>query len=183
MWCFNMKEHQVYDDSFQNLQESNMSFEQVFKRIIQFMKLSPCGHFRLMVGTDSQVHRTHTVFITGIVIQNEGKGVWACIRKVIIPRQMIQLHERISLELSLTEEVVSMFNEDRKNQLIDIILSYLYQGATFSMEGHIDIGAGKRNKTSEFVKEMVTRIESMGVEPKIKPNAFVASSYANRYTK
>ena len=136
-----------------------------------------------MVGTDSQVHKTKTVFITGVVIQNQGKGVWACIRKVTIPRKMTQLHERISYELSLTEEIISMFNESRKEQLIDIILPYLYQGATFTMEGHIDIGAGNRNKTSAFVKEMVTRIESMGIEPKIKPNAFVASSYANRFTR
>jgi predicted RNase H-related nuclease YkuK (DUF458 family) len=160
-----------------------MSFEQVFERIVGFMKINPNGNYRLMVGTDSQVHRSTTIFITGIVIQNEGHGVWACIRKVIVPRKMMHLHERISLELSLTEEIVSMFTEDRKNELISIVLPYLYQGATFTIEGHIDIGAGKRNKTSEFVKEMVTRIESMGVEPKIKPDAFVASSYANRYTK
>jgi hypothetical protein len=179
-----MKKHPAsFHDSFQNLQENGMSFEQVYERIVTFMKINPSGNYRLMVGTDSQVHKEQTVFITGIVIQNEGKGVWACIRKVIMPRQMTHLHERISLELSLTEEIVEMFSEDRKNQLIEIILPYLYQGATFTMEGHIDIGAGKRNKTSEFVKEMVTRIESMGVEPKIKPNAFVASSYANRYTK
>jgi len=169
--------------SFQNLQENGMLFEQVFARIVEFMELDPGGNFRLMVGTDSQVHKSQTTFITGIVIQNEGKGVWACIRKVNVPRKMTHLHERISLELSLTEEIVSMFTEERKNELINIILPHLYQGATFTMEGHIDIGAGKRNKTSEFVKEMVTRIESMGVEPKIKPNAFVASSYANRYTK
>jgi len=168
---------------FQNLQDQNMSFEQVFERIVKFMKADPHGNYRLMVGTDSQVHKSYTVFITGIVIQNEGKGVWACIRKVVVSRRMLHLHERISLELSLTEEIVSMFSEERKNELINIILPYLYQGSTFVMEGHIDIGAGKRNKTSEFVKEMVTRMESMGVEPKIKPNAFVASSYANRYTK
>ncbi|WP_223594531.1 ribonuclease H-like YkuK family protein [Neobacillus bataviensis] len=178
-----MKKSQAYHHSFQNLQENGMSFEQVFERIVEFMKINPNGNYRLMVGTDSQVHRSTTIFITGIVIQNEGHGVWACIRKVIVPRKMTHLHERISLELSLTEEIVSMFTEDRKNELISIVLPYLYQGATFTIEGHIDIGAGKRNKTSEFVKEMVTRIESMGVEPKIKPDAFVASSYANRYTK
>ncbi len=160
-----------------------MSFEQVLERIVTFMNLNPSGHYRLMVGTDSQVHKSQTIFITGIVIQNKGNGVWACIRKVNVPRRMTHLHERISLELSLTEEVVSLFTEERKSELINIVLPYLYQGATFTMEGHIDIGAGKRNKTREFVKEMVTRIESMGVEPKIKPNAFVASSYANRYTK
>lgn len=183
MWCDLMKKYQVYHYSFQNLQEHSMSFEQVFDHIVKFMKLAPSGNYRLMVGTDSQVHKRQTVFITGIVIQNEGKGVWACIRKVVIPRKMTQLHERISLELTLTEDIVALFTEERKNRLIEIVLPYLYQGATFTMEGHIDIGAGKRNKTREFVKEMVMRIESMGVEPKIKPNAFVASSYANRYTK
>ena len=160
-----------------------MPFEQVFERIVTFMKINPNGNYRLMVGTDSQVHKSRTIFITGIVIENKGSGVWACIRKLIVPRKMTHLHERISLELSLTEEIVSLFTEERKSELINTVLPYLYQGATFTMEGHIDIGAGKRNKTREFVKEMVTRIESMGVEPKIKPNAFVASSYANRYTK
>ena len=183
MWCFNMKNNSAYHHTFQNLQENGLSFEQVFERIVSFMSFNPKGNYRLMVGTDSQVHKSQTVFITGIVIQNEGNGVWACIRKVVVPRKMTQLHERISLELSLTEEIVAMFTEERKNQLIAIVLPYLYEGSTFAMEGHIDIGAGKRNKTREFVKEMVTRMESMGVEPKIKPDAFVASSYANRYTK
>lgn len=178
-----MKKSHINEPIFQNLQEDNMSFNQVLERIMKFMSLSPCGNFRLMVGTDSQVHKTKTLFITGIVIQNEGKGVWACIKRVSIPRKMKQLHERISYELSLTEEIVALFDKERKDMLINIVLPYLYQGATFTMEGHIDIGAGNRNKTSAFVKEMVARIESMGVEPKIKPDAFVASSYANRYTR
>lgn len=168
---------------FQNLQEKNMSFDDVFHSITQFMRRTPTGNYRLIVGTDSQVHKDHTVFITGIVILQAGHGLWACIRKVVVPRKMLHLHERISLELSLTEEVVALFTEDRKRQLIDIILPYIYEGSSFAMEGHIDIGAGKRNKTSEFVKEMIARMESIGVEPKIKPDAFVASHYANRYTR
>jgi predicted RNase H-related nuclease YkuK (DUF458 family) len=178
-----LKQQERLHYKFQNLQEKSMSFEQVFMRIIKFMKLNPRGNYRLMVGTDSQVHARCTVFITGIVIQNTGKGAWACIRKITIPKPMHHLHERISLETTLTEEIVSMFTEAKKNKLIDIVLPYVYQGATFSIEGHIDIGSGKRNKTREYVKEMVARLETMGVEPKIKPDAFVASSYANRYTK
>lgn len=168
---------------FKNLMEKRMSFERVFELITEFMQSEPSGKFRLIIGTDSQVHPRQTTFITGVVILNEGKGVWACIRKVVIPRRMEHLHERISYELSLSEEVVSLFTEEKKNQLIDIVLPQIYDGASFTMEGHIDIGAGKRNKTREFVKEMVTRMEAIGVEPKIKPNAFVASCYANRYTK
>lgn len=168
---------------FHNLQEESLTFEQVFIRILRFIRRGPCGHYRLMIGTDSQVHCERTVFITGIVIQNEGKGAWACIRKEIVPRKMLHLHERISYETSLTEQVVFMFTPEKKNQMIDLILPYIYHGATFTMEGHLDIGIGKKNKTREFVKEMVSRMESIGVEPKIKPDSFVASSYANRYTK
>lgn len=169
--------------TFQNLQEKNMTFDIVFQRILSFMQKNPRGNFQLMIGTDSQVHARQTTFITGIVIQQKGKGVWACIRKEIVPRKILQLHEKISYETTLTEEIVSLFTDKRKNRLIDVVLPNIYQGATFTMEGHIDIGAGSRNKTKEFVKEMVTRIESIGIEPKIKPDSFVASSYANRYTK
>ena len=160
-----------------------MDFDTVFIRIQEFMQRNPRGNYRLMFGTDSQVHPNKTVFITGIVIQSEGKGAWACIRETIVPRQITNLHEKISYETSLTEEVVSLFDEKRKNKLIDIVLPHIYKGATFTIEGHVDIGAGKKNKTRLFVREMTSRIESMGIEPKIKPDSFVASCYANRYTK
>lgn len=178
-----MKKFAIFQDTFQNLAQKNMSFEQVFQHIVQFMESDPNGNYRLMFGTDSQVHSHYTKFITGIVIQRETKGAWACIRKVVIPRKMNNLHERISFETTLTEEVVSLFTEEKKNQLINIILPHIYKGASFTIEGHIDIGSGRKNKTRVFVNEMVARMESIGVEPKIKPDSFVASCYANRYTK
>ncbi|MUK87530.1 hypothetical protein GMD78_03830 [Ornithinibacillus sp. L9] len=168
---------------FQNLSQERMSFEEVFQHIVSYIKKDPLGNYRLIFGTDSQIHTDHTLFITGIVIQRERKGAWACIRKVKVPRKMINLHERISYETTLTEEVVSQFTEEKKEHLIDLVLPNIYKGASFTIEGHIDIGAGARNKTRVFVNEMVSRMESLGLEPKIKPEAFVASSYANRYTK
>ncbi|WP_188383008.1 ribonuclease H-like YkuK family protein [Ornithinibacillus halotolerans] len=160
-----------------------MSFEEVFQHIVQFIKKDPTGQYRLIFGTDSQVHTTYTRFITGIVIQCETKGAWACIRRVDVPRKMLNLHERISYETSLTEEVVSLFTKEKKNRLIDIVLPNIYKGSSFIIEGHIDIGSSQKNKTRIFVNEMVSRMESLGIEPKIKPDSFVASSYANRFTK
>lgn len=174
---------QLFNFTFENLSEKNMSFEEVFEHIKRFMKKDPHGNYKLMFGTDSQVHPTYTRFITGIVIQREKKGVWACIRKVIIPRRMDNLHERISYETTLTEEIVAMFTEERKDELIEIVLNNIYRGASLTIEGHIDIGSGRRNKTRIFVNEMLARMEALGIEAKIKPDAFVASSYANRYTK
>ncbi|TFB14200.1 hypothetical protein E3U55_14215 [Filobacillus milosensis] len=178
-----MLNYQVLNYSFQNLKEKNMTFEQVFEHILKFMRLDPNGNYKLMIGTDSQVHPDHTTFITGIVIQNVGKGVWACLRKITIPRKVTNLHEKISYETSLSEDVFSMFTQERKDDMFEIVLPHVDRGASFTIEGHIDIGAGERNKTRRFINEMVARIESMGAEPKIKPDAFVASSYANRYTK
>lgn len=168
---------------FQNLSYKDMDFEKVFQHIKAFMLQEPIGEYKLMLGTDSQVHPTYTRFITGIVIQRVGKGAWACYRKQLVNRQMTTLHERISYETSLTEEVASLFTEAHKSALIEIILPHIYKGATFAIEGHIDIGSGERNRTRLYVNEMVARIESLGMEPKIKPDSIVASSYANRYTK
>lgn len=178
-----MKNFQAINYSFRNLQEKNMSFEDVFEKVIHFIKRNPEGKYSLMIGTDSQVHKKSTTFITGIVIQNKGKGSWSCIREVKVPRKMTNLHERISYETTLSEELFSMITQEKKDRIHQIILPHIEKGANFEIEGHIDIGDGRRNKTRIFVQEMVTRIKSMGAEPKIKPYSFVASAYANRYTK
>lgn len=72
---------------------------------------------------------------------------------MLIPRGMNHLHERNSQETSLTEQVVAMFTEERKNILKDIVLPNIYKGATFTMEGHLDIGSGNRNKIRSFLKK------------------------------
>ncbi|WP_175615988.1 ribonuclease H-like YkuK family protein [Piscibacillus halophilus] len=178
-----MLNYRVLNYTFENLKEKHMTFEQVFDHILNFMRLNPNGNYKLMIGTDSQVQHDHTLFITGIVIQCEGKGVWACLQKNKVPRKITNLHEKISYETSLSESVFSMFTQERKDAMYEIVLPHVDRGASFTIEGHIDIGAGERNKTRVFINEMIARIESMGAQPKIKPDAFVASSYANRFTK
>ena len=173
----------LHDVKFKNLSKKQMSFEQVFDHIKAFMRKEPSANYRLMVGTDSQVHKRHTIFITGIVIQRQGKGAWACILPVKVNRRILNLHEKISMETSLTEQVAYLFSEERKNELIDIVLPHIYRGSSFTMEGHIDVGLEKRSLTRFLANEMMMRIESAGLEPIVKPDSFVASGYANRYTK
>ncbi|WP_221564989.1 ribonuclease H-like YkuK family protein [Alkalihalobacillus sp. TS-13] len=169
--------------TFKNLTYSHLTFDEVFNHIITFMKKEPLGNYKLMIGTDSHVYQNETIFITGLVIQRVGRGAWACYRKLRYPEPIRNLHQKISIETSLTEEVAFLFNESLKNKLVHIVLPHVYKGSSFCMEGHLDIGKGKRNKTREFVAEMVARIEAHGIEAKIKPESLVASSYANRYTK
>ncbi|GAA0338369.1 ribonuclease H-like YkuK family protein [Bacillus carboniphilus] len=169
--------------TFKNLTSPYLTFEDVYDHIVQFMKKEPMGNYKLMIGTDSHVYSRETLFITGIVIQRVGRGAWACYRKLTYPKPIQNLHQKISIETSLTEQVAFLFNDEVKNELIDIVLPHVYKGASLTIEGHLDIGKGQRNKTREFVSEMVARIEAHGIEAKIKPDSLVASSYANRYTK
>lgn len=168
---------------FQNLSKRNMDFEEVFQHILSFIKVRPNGNHRLIIGTDSQVLSLYTRFITGVVIQREGKGVWACYRSVDIARRIETLKEKISLETNFTQEVACMFTPQKQKQIINLVLPFIEKGARFKMVGHLDLGRGTKNKTRIYVNEMIKRIESVGLEAQIKPDSFVASSYANRYTK
>lgn len=168
---------------FQNLSKRNMDFEEVFQHILSFIQVQPNGNHRLIIGTDSQVHSSYTRFITGVVIQREGKGVWACYRSVNIARRIETIQEKVSLETNFTQEVACMFTPKKQKQIIDLVLPYVEKGASFKMVGHLDLGRGTKNKTRIYVDEMIKRIESIGLEAQIKPESFVASSYANRYTK
>ncbi|WLR57345.1 ribonuclease H-like YkuK family protein [Mesobacillus subterraneus] len=170
-------------NSFQNLSKRNMDFEEVFQHILAFIRLQPNGNHRLIIGTDSQVHSSYTRFITGVVIQREGKGVWACYRSIDIARRILSLQEKISLETGFTQDVACMFTPEKQNHMINLLLPYVEKGASFKMVGHLDLGRSTKNKTRVYVNEMIQRIESIGLEAEIKPDSFVASSYANRYTK
>lgn len=168
---------------FYNTTERDMSIEDVFNRIKSFMSSDPRAAYTLAIGTDSQEFAKHTRFITGIAIIRQGKGSWICGQKTIIPRKMYNLREKIYQETLLSQEIISFFDIDKQNQLVDIIIPYLDEGAEFKLEGHLDIGKGKRNKTSQFVSEMTAIIEATGFSPKIKPYSYIATCYADRLSK
>ncbi|WP_042122575.1 ribonuclease H-like YkuK family protein [Paenibacillus senegalensis] len=170
---------------FQNVSESGFSLEQVFRRILRFISQHPQYAYHFVIGTDSQVHKGCTMFVTGIVIHRLGKGAWACYREVVIPRELTSIKEKLSMETTLSQEVASYFTEEEFYKMEEPLLPYVYKGA--SLETFIDIDAGTIpviNKTAQYVQEMVERVNAMGTyEARVKPDAYAASSYANRYTK
>ena len=156
-----------------------MSFADVVESIKYFIKANPDCQYRLAVGTDSQVKGKYTCFATGIHIHRVGQGAWCCISKIIENKRYRNLKEKISKETFITYEVVSMLNEC----LIDVMCDFAveYQNFDCRLEAHIDVGT--KGETRKLIREMVGYFEGMGVDAVIKPDSFVASSYANRYSK
>lgn len=174
----------IHERVFRNVSEQNMPLDEVFERIQAFMRTDPRAAYELVIGTDAQVHAGHTKFVTSVVIFRPGRGAWFCYRQVILPREVLSLQEKLSLETTYSQEIAAYFDPAKRAMLEDILLPYVYQGAELRL--FIDIDAGtdeKRNRTSAFVAEMVGRIEAMGLSARVKPEAIVASSVSNRYTK
>lgn len=174
----------IHEKVFRNVSEKGITLEEVFGRIQRFMESDPRAAYQLAIGTDAQVHAGHTKFITSIVIFRPGRGAWFCYRQVIVPREIESVREKLSLETTFSQEIAMYFDAKRRSLLEDIILPHVYQGAELQL--FIDIDAGtdvKRNRTSAFVADMVGRVEAMGLSARVKPEAIVASSVSNRFTK
>lgn len=168
-------------EMFYNMTEKFVSFEDVFERILHFVKQDPLAQYAMAIGTDSHGYQSYTKFTSAVLIHRLGKGAWGCLRDYIVPRRIQSLREKISLETSLSQEIAYYVTPEMIARISDALLPYVDKGSDFTISIHLDIG--NQGATKELIKEMVGRIQAMGIEAKIKPDSYVASSYANRFTK
>ncbi|WP_061046814.1 ribonuclease H-like YkuK family protein [Bacillus amyloliquefaciens] len=166
---------------FYNLSEAQMTFQDVTERLKRFVNKDPRSAYVLSVGTDSQVYRDFTKFITAIHLHRTGKGAWGCLKNYDLARPIHSLREKISLETAFSQEMAAHILDGRLMEMTDLLLPFADEGADLSFEVHLDIG--QKGLTKELIQEMTGRITSMGIEAKIKPDSCTAFSYANRYTK
>lgn len=164
---------------FFNSTQKNMSFSDVIASIRYFIKMNPDSKFKLAVGTHSKVKGRHTCFTTGIHIHRVGQGAWCCISKQVDSRHYRNMKERIAKETAITYELIHMLNEQLMSTLGDF--SATYKNFECKLEAHIDIG--QKGETRKLIKEMTGYFQEMDIDTKVKPEAFVASSYAGRYSK
>jgi len=167
--------------TFYNVSEGNMSFEAVIERIKTFISNDPRSEYTLSIGTDSHVHQNDTKFITAIHVHRIGKGAWGCLKNTIISRPIKSLHEKISMETTLSQELAYTFTSSYLAEFAEILIPYSDEGADLIFEIHLDIG--RKGLTKDLIQEMTGRIQAMGIEAKIKPDSYTAFSYANRFTK
>ncbi|WP_027085741.1 ribonuclease H-like YkuK family protein [Cohnella panacarvi] len=173
--------------SFQNQTERELRLEDVRERVARYVADAPEASYHFIIGTDSQGHRGYTKFATGVVIHRLGQGAWACYRQFSFPRQLTTIREKLMLETILSLEVARRFDPAELRGCRNPAVPFGKPGASASLLAYIDIDAGtvpQVNKTAECVQEMVGLVAVTGkYEPRVKPDAYAASSYANRHTK
>jgi len=146
-----------------------ITFEQMMADISQFIIGLPTSSYKLIIGSDSQV-KSETCFITAVVIHRLGKGARYYYRKKL-QRKIKSLRQKIFYETALSLELGGM------------IANYLAESGLDDLEVEIHIDVGKQGETRDLIREVVGMVTGSGFQAKIKPEAFGASSVADKHTK
>ncbi|HHW49091.1 MAG TPA: hypothetical protein GXX14_10835 [Clostridiaceae bacterium] len=164
---------------FRSLRNEYMTFEEVFERIIDFIKADLNSSYKISVGTDSQVG-SKTVFVSCIHVHRIGKGATGFLHKSELQRPVKSLREKIYLETCASLQLAYLFDEDKINRIYSVFgTNKRKKGVSF--EFHIDIG--RRGPTKALINEMVGMVKGLNFIPKIKPDSYCASCFADKYTK
>ncbi len=164
---------------FHNTHQEKLTFDEMFTRILNFIRDDPDSSYRIAIGTDSQV-KQKSYFVTGILVHRVGRGAIGFLRETVIPRNIKSLREKIVLETTFTQEIAFMFTPQYLDKLYEVLFANGYHDH-LNLEIHLDIGL--QGPTKEYIKEMIHRVSGLGFDIKIKPFAVAASSFADRFTK
>lgn len=166
---------------FRSLGKGDVTFKEAFDEIIKFVKADTNSSYKISIGTDSQVGNS-TLFVTCIHVHRVGKGAIGFLHKSLMARPIKNLREKIYMETCISLQLAYLFDEEK----IDHIYKALGKDGQSSAKGitfefHIDIGA--KGETKALINEMVGMVSGLNFIPKIKPDSYCASSFADRYTK
>ena len=150
----------------------NLPFSEVINKIENYVSEDPENEYKVSIGTDSMTHNS-TTFALAIVVHKVGKGGIFFYKKFhhdIIKNLREKLYTETSLSISTTELLMEKLFEIDENIDSKIKLSI-----------HLDIG--ENGPTKDLIKELEGWIAALGYDYAIKPDAYAASSIADRYSK
>jgi len=147
----------------------NLSFDEVFKGLVNYIKEGPEYRYNFIIGTDSIISN-NTLFVSVIIVHRIGYGGRYFYRKYH-HKKMENLRQRILFETSLSLELASRLTK----KLSENGLSRL------PMEIHLDVG--NNGDTKEIIREVVGIVSGCGYIAVAKPDAYGASTVADRHSK
>lgn len=146
-----------------------MGFEQMFADLMGFVREDPEASYKLIVGTDSQVHED-VVFVSAVIVHRLGKGGRYYFSKRR-HQKMPSLKQRIFYEAALSLGLASRLAERLAEN----------GHAHLDIEIHLDVG--RDGETRDMIREVVGMVTGSGFDAKIKPNSYGASKVADKHAR
>ncbi|HHW43381.1 hypothetical protein GFC01_13270 [Desulfofundulus thermobenzoicus] len=154
---------------FNSPTRGKLTFEEMMADIMGYITGLPTSSYKVIIGSDSQV-KQETCFITAVIVHRLGKGARYYYRKKI-QRKIKSLRQKIFYETALSLEVGGL------------IARYFAECGLDDLQVEIHIDVGKHGETRDLIREVVGMVVGSGFHAKIKPEAFGASSVADKHTK
>ncbi|MDP3991693.1 MAG: ribonuclease H-like YkuK family protein [Candidatus Colwellbacteria bacterium] len=154
---------------FNNSSGGKLTVKEAATEVIAFMQAEPGRSYKVTIGTDSEVFdKTSADFVTAIVVHRIGNGGRFFWRRD-------ELHKLYTMRDRIMQEVIVSI------EIAKTVLSYLRQFDTpqYDLEVHVDVGTN--GQSSKMIQELVGMIRANNLEVKTKPEAYAASSVADRY--
>ncbi len=149
-----------------------LNVKETYDTIMNFIRSEPANSYRLIVGTDSHPGFEEVVFVTAIVVYRIGRG-----GRYFYHKEKTNLHtglkQRIFYEVSRSLEVAS--------EITGLLAEEEEINRDLQVEIHVDVG--EKGPSSTIIREVVGMVVGSGYEAMIKPDAYAASTVADKYTK
>ncbi len=156
-------------ERFYSPTKGRMSFEEVINDIVHVMESDLESPYEIVVGSDSHSSVGEVDFVSAIIIHRLGKGgryFWRRIRETKIHTLRQKIYREATLSFELAKAVMEAL-EDRTP-------------LDYNLEIHVDVG--ERGKTKDLIDEVVGMIVGSGFSVKTKPEAYAASTVADKHT-
>ncbi len=161
---------------FYNPTRGNLKIDQVVKEILNYLSTKPEKFYDIIVGCDSSSGEDPH-FPVAVVILRVGEGGRFFLKKIGYQnRRFYNWKQRVLEEVLLSCQLALHLKEIFEKKIKTLNNNFNYQFRYI----HADIG--ENGATKDMIKEVIGLIRGNGFEPKIKPEAYVASTVADRYT-
>jgi len=186
--------NKLLEGKFYNPTRGNLTSTGVIDEMINYISEKPEKFYDIIVGCDSSSDE-FPHFPVAVVILRMGEGGRFFLKKIGYQnRKFYNWKTRVLEEVLLSCELALLLKENFEKKISTFAKS-CGGSAEASGEGgknlpnslnyqfrYIHADVGENGQTKDMIKEVIGLIKGNGFEPKIKPESFVASTVADRYT-
>lgn len=163
---------------FRSQTYGSVQLEEIPEKLLDYYKKNKHWRtpFHIIIGTDSQnYHDTKMVNVIAITCEGHGGIFFDHIER--LPR-IANVAEKLQVEtgdsLLIATKLIEILESSYKYK-------ELYNNASITI--HIDAGNSPKGKTATLIPSLIGWVHATGLECKVKPQSFVASSIADKISK
>ena len=166
----------ILNGYFYNPTKGDLKVDEVMNEVLSYISEKPEKFYDIIVGCDSSSGQ-EPHFPLAMVVLRRGEGGRFFLKKISYKnRKFYNWKTRILEEVMLSCESALFLRENFEKKIKSFPNNFNYQFRYI----HADVG--ENGATKDMIKEVVGLIRGNGFEPQIKPESFVASNVADRFT-